>query len=105
MNNKRSPIEQFLLIALLGFAAFTLSQQFFGNNNKKTEVAPRTAPALSKAFEGLQAGAATDKDAALLEVAKLQKEAEANSADELAAWAHLRAGLLQQYVLRNAAEA
>ncbi len=104
MNNKRSPIEQFLLIALLGFAAFTLSQQFFGPKDKKqgNQVAERKAPALNEAFDKLRGGSVSiDKDAALLEIAALQKKIDANDSDGYAAWAHLRTGLLQQYAQRD----
>jgi YidC/Oxa1 family membrane protein insertase len=103
MNNKRSPIEQFLLIALLGFAAFTLSQQFFGNKNQKQgdQVAARVAPALNQAFDKLQNGSAPEQTAALAEIAALQKKIDANEKDDYAAWAHLRIGLLQQYALKN----
>lgn len=105
MNNKRSPIEQFLLIALLGFAAFSLSQLFFGpKKDKKDAVPARVAPTLDKAFADLS-GAGSQKETAVAEIAKLQKEIEANSSDEYAAWANLRIGLLKQYVLRNDTEA
>lgn len=103
MKNKRSPIEQFLLIALLGFAAFTLSQQFFGKKDAPETVAAREAPALETAFSGL--AEIDDRDAALVEVAKLQEEVKANSKDEYAMWANLRIGLLQQYVLQNVSAA
>lgn len=103
MNNKRSSIEQLLLALVLSFVAFQLWQYFAGsNNNNKDAVPARVAPALDKAFSGLNTG---DKAQATTEVGTLQKEIEANSSDEYAAWAHLRIGLLKQYVLRNDTEA
>lgn len=103
MKNKRSPIEQFLLIALLGFAAFTLSQQFFGKKDTKETVDARKAPALDAAF--LDLNVAADKDATLVEIAKLQEKIKANPKDEYAMWANLRIGLLQQYALHNVSAA
>ena len=106
MNNKRSPIEQFLLIALLTFSAFTLYNSFFGKKDTSSTPA-RTAPTLSKAFEGLDpaTGKAPTEKAASTEIAELQKKIEASPKDEYAMWANLRVGLLQQYVLRNAIQA
>lgn len=106
MNNKRSPFEQLLLVALLTFGAFTLYNQFYGPKNTSA-APPRTAPALSKAFEGLDpaTGALPSEKAATTQIADLQKKIEVNKSDEYAMWAHLRVGLLQQYVLRNAIQA
>lgn len=106
MNNKRSPFEQLLLIALLTFGAFTLYNQFYGP--KKTSGAPpRTAPTLSQAFEGLDpaTGKLPSEKAATTQIAELQKKIEVNKSDDYAMWAHLRVGLLQQYVLRNSIQA
>jgi YidC/Oxa1 family membrane protein insertase len=102
MNNKRSPIEQFLLVVVLALVGFQLSQYFFGPKKNTDSVKPREAPALDKAFADLNNGS---KEKAATEVTKLQKDIEANSSDEYAAWAHLRIGLLKQYVLRNDTEA
>lgn len=102
MNNKRSPIEQFLLVVVLALVGFQLSQYFFGSKKNTDSVKPREAPALDKAFAGLDSDS---KEKAVTEVTKLQKDIEANSSDEYAAWAHLRMGLLKQYVLRNDTEA
>ncbi len=102
MNNKRSPIEQFLLVVVLALVGFQLSQYFFGSKKNTDSVKPRVAPALDKAFADLDSGS---KEKAATEVTKLQKEIEANSSDDYSAWAHLRMGLLKQYVLRNDTEA
>ena len=106
MNNKRSPFEQLLLVALLSFSAFTLWNQFYGPK-KPAGVPARATPALSKAFDGFDP--ATQKlptvAAATAQIADLQKKIEVNKSDEYAMWAHLRVGLLQQYVLRNSIQA
>ncbi len=106
MNNKRSPFEQLLLVALLTFSAFTLWNQFYGPKKPAT-VAARPTPALSKAFDGFDP--ATQKlptvAAATAQIAGLQKQIEANGKDDYAMWAHLRIGLLQQFVLRNSIQA
>jgi YidC/Oxa1 family membrane protein insertase len=128
MNNKRSPVEQMITIALLSFVAFWLSQQFFGNNKNKNVRPEKTVPSLALAFKGLHKNAAPlsngptlhhlepifespkneaplSKDAALKEISALQNEIASNGKDEYSYWARLRVGLLQQYVLHNAAEA
>ena len=106
MKNKRSPFEQLLLVGLLTFSAFTLWNQFYGPK-KPASVPARATPALSKAFDGFDP--ATPKlptvAAATAQIASLQKQIEANGKDEFAMWAHLRIGLLQQYVLRNSIQA
>lgn len=106
MNNKRSPIEQFLTIALLSFAGFYAWQNFFGNKPTGAARAEKTAPPIAQAFKDLGNDAsAPSKEAALKEVSTLQAEFAANGKDEYSSWARLRAGLLQQYVLKNAVEA
>jgi YidC/Oxa1 family membrane protein insertase len=107
MNNKRSSVEQMVLVALLSFGAFWLSQQFFGNNKNTKEARPEKAvPSLAQAFKGLhQNDAPPSKDTALKEISDLQNEISGNGKDEYSYWARLRVGLLQQYVLHNAAEA
>jgi YidC/Oxa1 family membrane protein insertase len=108
MNNKRSPVEQMVLIALLSFSAFWLSQQFFGNKNSKgaKPVKVVAVPSLSLAFKGLRRNQAPiTKDAASKEIASLQSEITDNGKSEYSYWARLRVGLLQQYVLHDAAEA
>jgi len=118
MNNKRSSFEQMVLVALLSFSAFWIWNKFYGPQ-QITGVPPRAALTLSKAFEGLEP--ATEKlptakpatkpvvklteKAASAQIADLQKKIEVNKSDEYAMWAHLRVGLLQQYVLRNSIQA
>lgn len=101
MNNKRSPGEQLILIALLSFSAFWLSQTFFGNKNQGNRT-DKPAPPVAQAFQDLKA---TSKEAALKEISTLQAAVTNNGNDEYSYWARLRVGLLQQYVLQNALEA
>jgi YidC/Oxa1 family membrane protein insertase len=100
MNNKRSPVEQLLTFALLAFAAYWFSQSFFGPKKAGTTVKP--APALALAFKGLESQSTLpSEEAANKEIATLQSAIDSSGKDEYSYWARLRAGLLQQYALKN----
>ena len=97
-NSQGSQIFRFLLLALAGFF---LWNSFNQQSNQKPEVAPRTPIKLVEAFNNIapSQGAPLDKTSAPAEVARLKKLIAANPTDEVAMWAHLRTGLIQQYIL------
>lgn len=86
---------------LLALGMTLLFQVFFGQRNNNSQVPPREAPALVKAFDGIAPGqgAPLGKDKARDEIDRLEKEIAKNTGDETAMWSKLRIGLIQQYVL------
>ncbi|HVF10400.1 MAG TPA: YidC/Oxa1 family membrane protein insertase [Abditibacteriaceae bacterium] len=102
MNNQRSKTEQLMLMMMLVFGASLLYRHFFEPPSKPPGPV-RQAPALSKAFAGIdpQAGSRLTETAARTEVDKLQKEISADANDEYSYWARLRVALIQQYILGN----
>src|SRR4028118_1735602 len=103
MNKQGSFFERLLIFALLYFAATFFFQRFFNNNQNTGNGAPRTAPALSKAFEGIAPGNGTrlTPPLAAAELKKLQAAIASNSNDEYSYWARLRSGLIEQYGLND----
>ena len=101
MNKSRSASEQLIFNFLLSFMAVWFIFQYFNGPKQGTAVAPRTAPTLQKAFEGIDSAATArlNSETAAAEVTKLQKDIAANAQDDLAQWSRLRIGLIQQYVL------
>lgn len=100
--NKPGSFNDLLRNFLLAGAVFFAFQWFFGRNNSSNQTPPRKAPALVKAFAGIDpatGGAALNATTANAEVGALQKQIGANSTDELAQWSRLRVALIQQYVL------
>ena len=69
--------------------------------DEKPAVPPRARLKLVEAFNNIapSQGAPLDKTAALAEVERLDKLVAANPKDEVTMWAHLRTGLIQQYIL------
>lgn len=89
----------------MGLVAFFL-MQYFAPNKNGPQTPPRPAPTLEKAFAGIapDQGAPLSKDAALVEITKLDAQIKANETDELSYWSRLRKGLIQQYILGNLEE-
>jgi YidC/Oxa1 family membrane protein insertase len=97
--NKKTFFDQLILAGLLSLAAYMFMQWYFGSKNKTPEVPPRKAPALLKAFEGITAAAPLPQPQAKDDLAALQKSIDQSDKDDYALWAHLRSGILKQYVL------
>ena len=101
MNQQNSQGSQIFRFLLLGLAGFFLWNSFNQKKDEKPAVPPRAPLKLVEAFNNIapSQGAPLDKTAALAEVDRLDKLVEANPKDEVAMWAHLRTGLIQQYIL------
>ena len=101
MNQQNSPGSQIFRFLLLGLVGYFLWNSFNTQQNQKPVTPPRKAPALAQAFDGIAPaqGPQLTSAQASAEVAKLEKNVEANPKDALAMWSQLRIGLLQQYVL------
>ena len=101
MNQQNSQGSQIFRFLLLGLAGFFLWNSFNQQKDQKPAVPPRPALKLVEAFNNIapSQGPALDKTAALTEIDRLDKIIEANPKDEVAMWAHLRTGLIQQYIL------
>ena len=99
MNKSRSAGEQLLFNFLLSFMAVWFIFQYFNPSKQGATVAPRTAPTLQKAFEGIDSATRLTSQTASAEVTKLQANITTNPQDELAQWSRLRIGLIQQYIL------
>ena len=101
MNQQNSQGNQIFRFLLLGLAGFFLWNSFNQKKDEKPAVAPRAPLKLVEAFNNIapSQGAPLDKTAALAEVERLDKLVAANPKDEVAMWAHLRTGLIQQYIL------
>ena len=101
MNPQNSQGNQIFRFLLLGLAGFFLWNSFNQKKNEKPDVAPRAPLKLVEAFNNIAPaqGPALDKTAALAEVDRLAKLITANPKDEVAMWANLRTGLIQQYIL------
>ena len=97
-NSQGSQIFRFLLLALAGFF---LWNSFNQQRNEKPAVAPRPAIKLVEAFNNIapSQGQPLTKASAPAEIKRLAKLIAVNPKDEVAMWAHLRTGLIQQYVL------
>ena len=101
MNQPNSQGSQIFRFLLLGLAGFFLWNSFNQQQNQKPAVPPRAPLKLVEAFNNIapSQGAPLDKTTALAEVDRLDKLVAANPKDEVAMWAHLRTGLIQQYIL------
>ncbi len=101
MNQPNSQGSQIFRFLLLGLAGFFLWNSFNQQQNQKPAVPPRAPLKLVEAFNNIapSQGAPLDKTTALAEVERLDKLVAANPKDEVAMWAHLRTGLIQQYIL------
>ena len=101
MNQQNSQGSQIFRFLLLGLAGFFLWNSFNQKKDDKPAVPPRAPLQLVDAFNNIAPaqGPALDKTAALAEVDRLDKLVAANPKDEVAMWAHLRTGLIQQYIL------
>jgi len=99
--NKKSFLDQLILAGALSLAAYFLMQWYFGPKNKTPDAPKRQAPALVKAFDGVTDSAPLPEAQAKEELGTLQKDIDTNDKDDYALWAHLRSGLLNQYLLDN----
>ncbi len=101
MKPQNSQGNQIFRFLLLGLAGFFLWNSFNQKKNEKPAVPPRPAIKLVEAFNNIapSQGAPLDKTAALAEVDRLDKLVAVNPKDEVSMWAHLRTGLIQQYIL------
>jgi YidC/Oxa1 family membrane protein insertase len=104
MNNQRTPFQHFVVIFALAIAASYFFQNFFGDKTKSADTAPKAAPknALATAFAGLDPQKPVlDKATASAEIKKLDEAITKNGSDANSYWSRLRAGLLEQYVIRD----
>jgi YidC/Oxa1 family membrane protein insertase len=105
MNKQRTPSQQFLLFFALAWAGMMMYQQYLGPKTPggTQEVRPAPKTALVEAFAGInpEKPPVLDKTAATTEVKKLTDEITKNGTDGYSYWARLRAGLLQQYALKD----
>lgn len=101
MNQQNSQGSQIFRFLLLGLAGFFLWNSFNQKKDEKPAVPPRAPLKLVDAFNNIAPaqGPVLDKIAALAEVDRLDKIIAVNPKDEVAMWAHLRTGLIQQYIL------
>jgi hypothetical protein len=99
--NKKTFFDQLILAGALSLAAYFFMQWYFGSKNKTPDIPKRTAPALVKAFEGITSVAPLPQPKAKEELASLQKSIDESDKDDYALWAHLRSGVLQQFVLND----
>lgn len=97
--NKKTFFDQLILAGALSLAAYFFMQWYFGSKNQTPEVPKRSAPALVKAFDGVSSSAPLSESQAKEELTSLQKEINQNSEDDYALWAHLRRGILQEFIL------
>lgn len=97
--NKKTFFDQLILAGALSLAAYFFMQWYFGSKNQTPEVPKRPAPALVKAFDGISSSAPLPEPKAKEELASLQKEIDQNNEDDYALWAHLRSGILQEFIL------
>jgi YidC/Oxa1 family membrane protein insertase len=97
--NKKSFLDQLILAGALSLAAYFFMQYYFGSKNQKPDIPKRPAPALVKAFDGITSAAPIPQPKAKDELASLQKSIDESDKDDYALWAHLRSGVLQQYIL------
>src|SRR5690554_6491199 len=97
--NKKTFFDQLILAGALSLAAYFFMQWYFGSKNSTPDIPARPAPALVKTFDGLSSTAPVPQAKAKEELTKLQKEIGESDADDYALWAHLRSGMLQQFVL------
>ena len=123
MGNQNSSGQTFRFI-LLFIACFFLTKSFF--NPPKPSGPPRAVPTLQAAFSGIDTPDKISNSAATAEIAKLDKaiggftpqaapgfiarlfgggNSNPNASDEYSYWARLRAGLIQQYALRDSDKA
>ena len=101
MNQQNSQGSQIFRFLLLGLAGFFLWNSFNNQKDQKPDVPPRPAIKLVEAFNNIapSQGVPLDKTTALAEIDRLDKIIAVNPKDEVAMWAHLRTGLIQQYIL------
>jgi len=97
--NKKSFFDQLILAGALSLAAYFFMQWYFGSKNKTPEIPKRPAPTLVKAFDGISSAAPLPQPKAKDELAALQKSIDESDKDEYALWAHLRSGVLQEFIL------
>ncbi len=101
MNQQNSQGSQIFRFLLLGLAGYFLWNSFNQQQNQKPAVPPRAPLKLVEAFNNIapSQGPALTKAAAPAEITRLEKLIAVNPKDEVAMWAHLRTGLIQQYIL------
>ena len=100
MNQQNSQGNQIFRFLLLALAGFFLWNSFNQQKNQKPATPPRPAIKLAEAFNNIAPaqGPALTPATAPAELTRLEKLIAANPKDEVAMWAHLRTGLIQQYV-------
>jgi YidC/Oxa1 family membrane protein insertase len=103
MEKKPTSGGQIFQVLALSLGMMLLWQMYFGPKNQNSQVEPRKAPALVKAFAGIDPaqGPALQKEPARDEIEKLEKEIAKNEKDDVALWSKLRVALIKQYVLGN----
>jgi len=102
MEKKPTSGGQIFQVLALSLGMMFLWQTFFGQKPQNSQqVQPRKAPALVKAFAGIDPaqGPALQKEPARDEIDRLKKDIAKNDKDDIALWSKLRIGLIQQYVL------
>jgi len=99
--NKKSFLDQLILAGALSLAAYFFMQWYFGSKNKTPDIPKRPAPTLVKAFDGISSAAPIPQPKAKDELASLQKSIDESDKDDYALWAHLRSGILQQFILND----
>lgn len=104
MNNKSSVFERLLMYMILAYAGMWIMHNYF-DSGKSAQVKDRPLPAqpLVQAFKGIDpaSGPALTTTAAKKEVTTLTAEIAKNDKDDYSRWAHLRVGLIQQYILEG----
>ena len=101
MNPQNSQGNQIFRFLLLGLAGFFLWNSFNQQKNQKPAAPPRPPIKLAQAFNNIAPaqGPALTAATAPAEIARLGKLIAENPKDEVAMWAHLRTGLIQQYII------
>ena len=101
MNQQNSQGSQIFRFLLLGLAGYFLWNSFNTQQAQKDAPKPRTPIKLVEAFNNIapSQGPLLTKETAPAEITRLEKVIAANPTDAVAMWAHLRTGLIQQYVL------
>ena len=100
MNQQNSQGSQIFRFLLLGLAAYFLWSSFNQKKDGKDAPKPRAAIQLVQAFNNIAPaqGEPLTPATAPAELTRLEKIIAVNPKDEVAMWAHLRTGLIQQYV-------
>ena len=102
MNKQRSTFQQFVMFAALAWFATSIFNQFFGPKTDAPAGPAKPAPTLAQAFAGIDPKTPQlDAQGAAAELKKLDAGIAANKTDEHSYWARLRAGLIEQYLLKK----